>query len=109
MSTTTPTERTLAEYKMLYGSLDDWYDTLKGDRKSWVDSNWRSMLEHFLEYAEQSLVESVDQAEEDIESYVCYDCCLFTNQSPEEREKYDPLCEACWKSDVSSKAEEATQ
>ena len=60
----TQTERTVAVYKMLYGSLDDWYDTLEGERKSWVDNNWKSMLEHFLEYAEQSLAESVEQTEE---------------------------------------------
>ena len=102
----TQTERTVAVYKMLYGSLDDWYDTLEGERKSWVDNNWKSMLEHFLEYAEQSLAESVEQTEETIESFVCYDCCLFTNQSPEERKKYDPLCEQCWKKAESKEAGE---
>jgi hypothetical protein len=66
MSSKTKTvERDLNTYKMLYGSIDDWYDQLTGARKEWVDDNWESMLDHFLEYAEQSLEESVESDEEE--------------------------------------------
>ena len=32
----------------------------------------------------------------DVESYACYNCCRYTNQSKIEREKYDPLCKSCY-------------
>jgi hypothetical protein len=33
---------------------------------------------------------------DEIESYCCYDCCKYTNQTPQEREQYDPLCKTCF-------------
>ena len=42
----------------------------------------------------------------DIQSYVCYDCCLYTNQSLKEREMYDPLCKECYEK---AEAEEEEQ
>ena len=34
--------------------------------------------------------------EDDVETYVCYDCCRYTNQTRAEREQYDPLCKKCY-------------
>jgi hypothetical protein len=55
--------KTVQEFQTVYGKIEEWYAELKGERKSWVDDNWKSMMEHFLEYAEQSLQESVQQTE----------------------------------------------
>ena len=39
------------------------------------------------------LLEAMDDEEE---TYVCYDCCRYTNQTRAEREQYDPLCKKCY-------------
>lgn len=52
----------------------------------------------YVEYREgtEEVCANCETPEDEVESYVCYDCCLNTNQSPEERDKYNPLCESCW-------------
>ena len=45
------------------------------------------------------VVEEYQEENSDVESYVCYDCCRYTNQSKIEREKYDPVCKSCYEKD----------
>jgi hypothetical protein len=49
----------------------------------------------------QPIVKAVQEIfpEDTTQSYICYDCCLATNQTKEEREKYDPLCKECFEKD----------
>jgi len=53
--------KTLKDFQNVYAPVESWYATLKGKRKTWVDDNWKSMLENFIEYAEQSLEESISE------------------------------------------------
>ena len=43
--------------------------------------------------------------DDQIQTYVCYDCCRYTNQTPEEREMYDPLCKRCYEAESDSESE----
>jgi hypothetical protein len=60
ISTNKPS-KTLKDFQNVYDTVESWYATLKGERKTWVDDNWKSMLEKFIDYAEQSLEESLSE------------------------------------------------
>ena len=93
--------KSLKDFQTVYCSIESWYAELKGKRKSWVDDNWKSMLEKFIEYAEQSLEESLP--EEDQYKDTCPDCgivchidvpiaCLVNPSTKEDK----MVCQDCW-------------
>ena len=54
------------------------------------------MTEMTTKMTTSKIVQADGDDDDTIQTYVCYECCRYTNQSDKEREMYDPLCKRCY-------------
>ena len=61
--------KTLEDYQILYKILEDTYKELTPQQKTWVDDNWKSMMERFAEELIQSADDAIKESEEEQEEH----------------------------------------
>lgn len=102
------TTKTLEQFQNVYSTIEEWYADLTGARKSWVDDNWKSMMEHFVEYADQSLKETVEDVDDrDAPNVFPYKECSECGErkSCGAYHENDWLCEDCGDEEEEEKSE----